>query len=44
MHRLPEAERRTVGSVIGENRMLAAVALVPLPVIAVIISLSTDSW
>jgi Flp pilus assembly protein TadB len=44
MHRLPDRERRTVGSLIGENRMLVAVAFVPLLVIAVIISLSTDSW
>jgi membrane protein implicated in regulation of membrane protease activity len=43
-HRLPVGERRTVASLIGANRMLVAVAFVPLLVIAVIISLSTDSW
>ena len=43
-HRLPEGERRSLRSLLGTNRLLVTVALVPVLVIGVIISLSTDSW
>jgi hypothetical protein len=43
-HRLPDGERRSLGSVLGTNRLLVAVAFIPLLVIGVMISLSTDSW
>jgi hypothetical protein len=44
IHRLPDGELRNLRSVLGTNRLLVAVAFVPLLVIGVMISLSTDSW
>jgi hypothetical protein len=43
-HQLPDADVRSVRSVIGDNRMLVAVTFVALVVVAAIVSLSTDSW
>src|SRR3954447_20926734 len=43
-HRVPEADRRGLRSFLGTNRLLIAVAFIPLLVIGVIISLSTGSW
>jgi hypothetical protein len=44
IHRLPDGELRSLRSMLGTNRLIVAVAFVPLLVIGVIISLSTDSW
>jgi hypothetical protein len=44
VHRLPDEEHRTVATLVGENRLLVAVAFTALVVVGVIVSLATEDW